>query len=126
MAKGKGASIDAEVGKRVKALRLRAALSQEKVADHLGLTFQQVQKYEKGVNRIGPSRLLAMAKLFKVPVETFFPEEASAGKLVPIDTRLNTRVRHEIVDRLAELDNRDVDNLVLHGLDVFLKMAGRV
>jgi transcriptional regulator with XRE-family HTH domain len=63
---------DVAVGRRVKAARLAAGLSQEMVGDHLGLTFQQIQKYENGKNRVGPSRLVRMAKLFNVPVSYFF------------------------------------------------------
>ena len=51
---------DVEVGKRVRFFRMKAGLSQETVGDALGLTFQQIQKYEKGSNRIAPSRLLGM------------------------------------------------------------------
>ena len=53
-------------------------MSQEKLGEHLGLTFQQVQKYEKGVNRIGASRLFDLAKVLGVPVQ-FFYDEAPAG-----------------------------------------------
>lgn len=53
--------IDRQVGERIRAARLFAGLSQEKLAAALGLTFQQVQKYEKGVNRVGPSRLITIA-----------------------------------------------------------------
>ncbi|CCB67978.1 Uncharacterized HTH-type transcriptional regulator R00410 [Hyphomicrobium sp. MC1] len=53
-------------------------MSQEKLGEHLGLTFQQVQKYEKGVNRIGASRLFDLAKVLGVPVQ-FFYDEAPSG-----------------------------------------------
>lgn len=60
-------------------------MSQEKLGEHLGITFQQIQKYEKGTNRIGASRLQHIATTLKVPVAFFFedapgtPEEAAAG-----------------------------------------------
>jgi transcriptional regulator with XRE-family HTH domain len=54
--------------------RLMLGLSQEKLADGLGLTFQQVQKYEKGTNRIGASRLQQIANILKVPPQFFFEE----------------------------------------------------
>jgi transcriptional regulator with XRE-family HTH domain len=53
-------------------------MSQEKLGEHLGLTFQQVQKYEKGVNRIGASRLFDLAHVLGVPVQ-FFYDDAPAG-----------------------------------------------
>lgn len=58
--------IDAFVGSRVRMRRLMIGLSQEKLADGLGITFQQVQKYEKGTNRIGASRLQAIADILGV------------------------------------------------------------
>jgi transcriptional regulator with XRE-family HTH domain len=67
---------DAEVGRRVRALRLERKMSQSTLGDRLGLTFQQVQKYEKGVNRIGAGRLQAIAEIFEVPVAAFFSTSA--------------------------------------------------
>jgi transcriptional regulator with XRE-family HTH domain len=70
--------MDVHVGTRVRLRRMLLGMSQEKLGEHLGLTFQQVQKYEKGVNRIGASRLFDMAKVLGVPVQ-FFYDEAPAG-----------------------------------------------
>jgi len=64
--------IDKHIGTRVRARRVMLGMSQEKLADALGLTFQQVQKYEKGVNRIGASRLLHIAGILDVSIEFFF------------------------------------------------------
>ncbi|WP_239467810.1 helix-turn-helix domain-containing protein [Microvirga arvi] len=64
--------IDKHIGSRVRARRIMLGMSQEKLADALGLTFQQVQKYEKGVNRIGASRLLHIASILDVSIEFFF------------------------------------------------------
>ena len=64
--------VDRHIGSRVRARRLMLGMSQEKLADALGLTFQQVQKYEKGVNRIGASRLLHIAGILDVRIEFFF------------------------------------------------------
>lgn len=70
--------IDAHVGTRVRMRRMLLGMSQEKLGEHLGLTFQQVQKYEKGVNRIGASRLYDLAKVLGVPVQFFY--EDAPGK----------------------------------------------
>jgi transcriptional regulator with XRE-family HTH domain len=70
--------MDVHVGTRVRLRRMLLGMSQEKLGEHLGLTFQQVQKYEKGVNRIGASRLFDLAKVLGVPVQ-FFYDEAPAG-----------------------------------------------
>src|SRR3984893_4764497 len=64
--------IDKHVGSRVRMRRMMLAMSQEKLGDALGLTFQQVQKYEKGTNRIGASRLQQISHILQVPVAFFF------------------------------------------------------
>ncbi|CAN7581014.1 helix-turn-helix domain-containing protein [Bosea sp. LjRoot90] len=73
--------IDRYVGSRVRMQRMMAGISQEKLGDALGLTFQQIQKYEKGTNRISASRLQQIAKMLGVPVAFFF-EGAPAGEAV--------------------------------------------
>ena len=70
--------MDVHVGGRVRLSRMLLGMSQEKLGEHLGLTFQQVQKYEKGVNRIGASRLFELARVLGVPVQ-FFYDEAPSG-----------------------------------------------
>jgi transcriptional regulator with XRE-family HTH domain len=64
--------IDKHVGSRVRMRRMMLSMSQEKLGDALELTFQQVQKYEKGTNRIGASRLQQIAHILQVPVSFFF------------------------------------------------------
>lgn len=70
--------IDAHVGQRVRLRRMLLGMSQERLGEQLGLTFQQVQKYEKGVNRIGASRLFDLAHVLGVPIQ-FFYEELPGG-----------------------------------------------
>lgn len=70
--------IDAHVGGRVRLRRMLLGMSQEKLAEKLGLTFQQVQTYEKGINRIGASRLFELSQLLGVGVD-FFYEDAPVG-----------------------------------------------
>ncbi|MBB3021055.1 transcriptional regulator with XRE-family HTH domain [Microvirga lupini] len=64
-------SIDKEVGSRVRMRRVSIGMSQEKLGDMLGLTFQQVQKYEKGMNRISVARLIEIAKILGVDIHFF-------------------------------------------------------
>ncbi len=66
--------IDVHVGNRVRLRRVMLGVSQEKLGEQLGLTFQQVQKYEKGANRIGASRLYKIAQALGVSVDFFFDE----------------------------------------------------
>jgi transcriptional regulator with XRE-family HTH domain len=72
MAKKAPNPIDKHVGSRVRMRRMMLGMSQEKLGDALGLTFQQVQKYEKGTNRIGASRLQQISQILQVPVAFFF------------------------------------------------------
>ena len=65
-------SIDKEIGSRVRMRRVSIGMSQEKLGDMLGLTFQQVQKYEKGTNRISVGRLVDIAKILGVDIHFFF------------------------------------------------------
>src|ERR1041384_17829 len=74
MAGKKPNPVDAHVGSRVRLRRMLLGMSQERLGESMGLTFQQVQKYEKGVNRIGASRLFQISKILDVPVQFFFEE----------------------------------------------------
>jgi transcriptional regulator with XRE-family HTH domain len=65
-------SDDVEVGQRIRARRMAKGMSQTELGDLLGVTFQQVQKYEKGVNRVGAGRLVRVAEALDVPVSFFF------------------------------------------------------
>ncbi len=67
-------AIDVHVGSRVRLRRMVLGMSQEKLGEQLRLTFQQVQKYEKGVNRIGAGRLFDLAHVLGVPVQFFYDE----------------------------------------------------
>jgi transcriptional regulator with XRE-family HTH domain len=72
MAKKTPNVIDRHVGSRLRMRRILMGMSQERLGDHLGVTFQQVQKYEKGMNRMGASRLQDASRALEVPVEFFF------------------------------------------------------
>jgi transcriptional regulator with XRE-family HTH domain len=84
----KPSAVDIHVGSRVRLRRMTLSLSQEKLGEMLGLTFQQVQKYEKGLNRIGASRLFEIARVLGVPVQYFFEDAPmSAGHQPPREQR---------------------------------------
>ena len=72
-------AIDRHVGSRIRIRRLQLAMSQEKLADALGITFQQVQKYERGMNRVSVGRLYQVAAALDVPMSFFYPEPTSAA-----------------------------------------------
>ena len=115
---------DREIGQLIRAQRLVRRMSQTELANALGVTFQQVQKYEKGMNRVGASRLQAIANFLEVPVSYFFDgtggqsQRGSAGKDQVLDLiatregiRLNrafaaikdARVRAKIVSMIEAL-----------------------
>ncbi len=66
--------IDINVGERVRARRRMLGISQIELAEHLGLSFQQIQKYEKGLNRIAPSKLVPISDVLQVPISFFFDD----------------------------------------------------
>jgi transcriptional regulator with XRE-family HTH domain len=123
--------IDRHVGARIRHKRMMLGVSQEALGDALGVTFQQVQKYEKGMNRVGASRLQAIANFLEVPVSYFFDgtggqsQRGSAGKDQVLDLiatregiRLNrafaaikdVRVRAKIVSMLEALAGTSDDD----------------
>jgi transcriptional regulator with XRE-family HTH domain len=118
--------VDVEVGHRIRIERLARGLSQTALANQLGVTFQQVQKYEKGVNRVGAGRLTKIAEVLGVSVSTFFSgkevletedsprsEEASPLKLLTVSGAFrllrayadieDTNLRRSIVDLVEQV-----------------------
>ena len=79
--------VDVHVGGRVRLRRMLMGMSQEKLGESLGLTFQQVQKYEKGANRIGASRLFELARILGVTVQYFFEELTGAEEGTAADPK---------------------------------------
>jgi transcriptional regulator with XRE-family HTH domain len=71
---------DVEIGRKIRALRLERGLSQSALADGIGLTFQQVQKYEKGTNRVSASKLQRIADLLNIPVMFFYGGMSTRGR----------------------------------------------
>ena len=85
--------IDVHVGSRIRLRRTLLGMSQERLGEALGLTFQQVQKYERGVNRVGASRLFDLSRVLDVPISFFFDDlpEASAQQAASIPGGLTGR-----------------------------------
>ena len=78
--KGIPDNIDKHVGTQLRSRRKVIGLSQEKLAEHIGVTFQQIQKYERGTNRISASRLYSFSKIMDVPIDYFY--EGLNGEVV--------------------------------------------
>jgi transcriptional regulator with XRE-family HTH domain len=93
--------VDIEVGRRVRSRRVECGLSQTTLGDRLGITFQQVQKYESGANRIGAGRLQRIAEVLDVPVSFFFHEVDADGA-----ESLFTYLRNERAIRMVKAFHR--------------------
>jgi transcriptional regulator with XRE-family HTH domain len=110
--------IDVFVGSRVRMRRLMIGLSQEKLADGLGITFQQVQKYEKGTNRIGASRLQAIADILGVHPSFFFQEDDKAELR---ETAADIHESHEISSFVASKEGIALNRAFLKIADPLLR-----
>jgi transcriptional regulator with XRE-family HTH domain len=96
--------IDKHVGSRVRMRRMMLSMSQEKLGNNLGLTFQQVQKYEKGTNRIGASRLQQISNILQVPVSFFFEGAPHVGTAARVDGMSEAPSPAYVSDFLATSD----------------------
>jgi transcriptional regulator with XRE-family HTH domain len=76
-------ALDLHVGARLRERRTMLGLSQEQLAEAVGLTFQQIQKYERGINRMGASRLWSLARALDVPLDYFYGEGDSPRPVMP-------------------------------------------
>ncbi|MGA2125067.1 MAG: helix-turn-helix transcriptional regulator [Xanthobacteraceae bacterium] len=86
MNKRSGDPRDAEIGKRIRALRLERGLSQTELGNLLGVTFQQIQKYEKGANRVAAGRLQRVAEALEVPITFFYAGSTGEHENIEADS----------------------------------------
>lgn len=103
--------IDVHVGKRLRQARLLGGLSQEELGDGIGVSFQAVQKYEQGENRLSASRLFRAAELLHQPVSFFF--DALEGGVPRKDEVAFTRDEIDLVRHFRLIDSSDVRDRVL-------------
>ncbi|HET7157087.1 MAG TPA: helix-turn-helix transcriptional regulator [Hyphomicrobiaceae bacterium] len=116
--------IDIHVGSRVRFRRMLLGMSQEKLGEKLGLTFQQVQKYEKGINRIGASRLFDLAQVLGVSVQFFYEEApASEPKQGTPDVFAEQPDEHSIVAFLRSRDGLELNKAFVRISDVKARRA---
>lgn len=121
--------IDIHVGSRIRTRRTMLGFSQDKLAAGLGITFQQVQKYEKGTNRVGASRLQHIAAILNVPISYFFADENSpllakpnlVGEVDTITSFLSSQQGLELNRAFVKLDNAKVR----HGVVQLIKSIAR-
>jgi transcriptional regulator with XRE-family HTH domain len=115
--------IDVHVGSRVRFRRMLLGMSQEKLGEKLGLTFQQVQKYEKGINRIGASRLFDLAQVLGVSVQFFYEEAPSAEGQSNAQGFAETPDEHSIVEFLRSRDGLELNRAFVRIADVKARRA---
>jgi DNA-binding XRE family transcriptional regulator len=107
-------SVDKVVGRRMRARRLQLGLSQQALADALGISYQQVQKYEKGVSRIGAGRLQQLAEILNVPIPMFFDDKiggpSEGGSVFAF---LDTPYSLRLVKSFARMADRRLQNCIV-------------
>jgi len=109
--------VDVHVGAKVRARRLLMGFSQDSLAKMIGLTFQQIQKYERGTNRISVSRLIDIAKALKVPVNYFFGDHSEFDSRMLMDSNsfaegFSDIKQYEFNADVEPLSKKDVIDLV--------------
>jgi transcriptional regulator with XRE-family HTH domain len=104
---------DVIVGSNIRIFRMKADISQTELGEHLGVTFQQVQKYEKGTNRVGAGRLLTIANFLNVPIPAFYDgtkgAKASASAPAPIHL-LEKRDAFKLAEAFSKIESQRTRN----------------
>lgn len=98
--------VDVHVGSRVRLRRMLKGVSQEQLGEHLNLTFQQIQKYEKGANRISASRLWEIAEVLSVPISFFYEGLTSAQNMA---TGLSDQPQAELMNFVSSTEGRQLN-----------------
>lgn len=114
-------AIDRQVGSQVRARRQALGMSQSKLADAVGLTFQQIQKYEKGANRISASRLQQFYNILGVPVHFFFQDSSSSSSQRKMKSA-DPAITH-VSEFIASEDGQDLMKAYMKIKDVKLRRS---
>jgi transcriptional regulator with XRE-family HTH domain len=110
----KSVPMDEVVGRRIRARRLQLGLSQQTLGDALGISYQQVQKYEKGVSRIGAGRLQQLAEILNVPVSVFFDEKLGGSQeAATLFALLDTPYSLRLVQAFARMPDRPIQQRIV-------------
>lgn len=118
--------IDIMVGAKVRHFRTLRGMSQETLGESIGITFQQIQKYEKGTNRISASRLVQIAQVLSVDVRLFFDgvEAVTAEDAPPIEQI--SKAGHEVGGLIDKIPNQKVKTSILSLLRAIVRQSGEV
>ena len=106
----KNETLDTFIGEKVKQRRIAAGMSQDKLASHIGVTFQQVQKYEKGVNRISASMLYTIASVLNTNISYFF--EGFGEEKLHLQSNENKQERLELVRSFSAIRNEKLKSRI--------------
>lgn len=116
-------SMDVHVGSRVRLRRMLLGMSQEKLGEKLGLTFQQVQKYEKGINRVGAGRLHELGRVLGVPVSFFFEDAPGVGGAEAMPGFAETTNESYVNDFLGNRDGLELNKAFVRITDAKVRRA---
>jgi transcriptional regulator with XRE-family HTH domain len=122
--------VDAHVGQRIRMRRMALKMSQYDLGKSCGITFQQIQKYEKGNSRVSASRLQQVSKLLKVPVSFFFdglPSKGAKKKNPPEDLAqqlLTTRDGNELAKAFMSIDNKALRRSIVATVEAIANQHG--
>jgi transcriptional regulator with XRE-family HTH domain len=120
-------SVDIHVGQTIRAHRLAAGLAQTDLAQKLGISFQQLQKYEKGMNRVGAGRLSRIARVLNISVTKFFENEAelpASANAFPFRF-VSDRHALRLMRAYSEIDNRDIRHILADLVEVMATTRSR-
>lgn len=104
--------VDTHVGKRLRLRRSMLGMSQDHLGKEIGVTFQQIQKYERGVNRIGSSRLYDFSRILNVPVEYFFEDMNGQPLEIEGDAKVGFAEKGAEKFKVENLDNKETLSLI--------------
>jgi transcriptional regulator with XRE-family HTH domain len=120
MAGGRITDADIYTGRRIRTLRLAAGLSQTEVGDALGITFQQIQKYENGTNRVSSGRLTELAKFLDLPVTAFF-KNGHDQRVPDVDTMLRTNNGIRLARAFSKINDSEMQLRIVRLVEAMTK-----
>ena len=120
--RSRATDIDVHVGSRIRLRRVLMGMTQEKLAESLDLTFQQVQKYERGANRVSASKLHALSNALEVPVSFFFDDLGEGVKPAPAAQKLVNRKALELQKAYGAIEDEGLRSTIL---DLVRSIGGR-
>jgi transcriptional regulator with XRE-family HTH domain len=93
---------DIQVGRNIRTLRIEAGLTLSELGEALGISHQQLQKYETGTNRLSAGMLAAVARVLRVPIQSLFDEEPAASPFIPVNLRRSLEAAQKAIAAVME------------------------